>query len=127
LQGGIKEMTLVIQRPLPPDYLTSEQREVWRKVLDDLPADWFRDSNLDLLASYCRHVIASRRVAQLIEIEEKSDAFSPSNYDLLLRMQNRESRALATMGTKLRLTQQALVARDKTKPRQTPGKKPWQE
>src|SRR5215213_11659691 len=115
-------MTLVIQRPLPPDYLTSEQREVWRKVLDDLPADWFRDSNLDLLASYCRHVIASRRVAQLIEIEEKSDAFSPSNYDLLLRMQNRESRALATMGTKLRLTQQALVARDKTKPRQTPGK-----
>jgi hypothetical protein len=118
---------MLIERAPPPDHLTDEQARVWREVLDDLPADWFRGSNLPLLETYCRHIVAARRIAQLIELEEKSDAFDPANYDLLLRMQDRETRALATMGTKLRLTQQSILHKDAKKPRQPPGKKPWQE
>ena len=127
VQSGVAGTAMLVERAPPPEHLTPEQAQVWREVLDDLPADWFRPSNLPLLEPYCRHVVASRRVAQLIELEEKSDAFDPESYNRLLRMQDRETRALATMGTKLRLTQQSLKHQDAVKPRQAPGRKPWQE
>jgi hypothetical protein len=119
--GGI----LTIRRPDPPRELTSEQTNVWREVLDDLPADWFRPSNLALLEAYCRHVVASRRVAQLIEAEEQSDGFTLERYDFLLRVQEREGRALSSLATRMRLTQQATFDEKKRKP-QTLGKKPWE-
>jgi hypothetical protein len=127
MQGGIAGTAVLVERPPPSKHLTDEQQQVWHEVLDDLPADWFRPSNLAFLEAYCRHVVASRRIAWLIQVEENSNTFNPLNYDLLLRMQERETRALTTVGTKMRLTQQSLVAHDKVKPRQTPGKKPWQE
>ena len=119
--GGIS----ALKRPDPPRELTSEQANVWREVLDDLPSDWFRPSNLALLETYCRHVVASRRIAQLIEAEEQSDGFTLERYDFLLRMQEREGRALSSLATCMRLTQQAMFDEKKRKP-QTSGKKPWE-
>ena len=55
----------------------------------------------------------------------------PADFDLdivsldrLLKMQERESRAIATLATKMRLSQQSTYDKSKRKPLM--GKKPWQ-
>ena len=57
--------------------------------------------------------------------EEQSDGFTLERYDFLLRMQEREGRALSSLATHMRLTQQAMFDEKKRKP-QTSGKKPWE-
>jgi hypothetical protein len=47
--------------------LSDEEVEVWVAVTNAEPADHFSASTTPLLAQYCRHVISSRRVAELIE------------------------------------------------------------
>jgi hypothetical protein len=46
-------------------------------------------------------------------------------YDKLLHMQERESRIMVSLATKMRITQQATYDREKTKPKQV-AKKPWE-
>jgi hypothetical protein len=119
--GGVS----ATKRPDPPRELTGEQANVWRDVVEDLPADWFPRETHSLLVQHVRHVVASRRIAQLIEAEEQSDGFTLERYDFLLRMQEREGRALSSLATCMRLTQQAMFDEKKRKP-QTSGKKPWE-
>jgi hypothetical protein len=105
--------------------MPQEQKDVWRHIVDDLPADWFRPSNHALLVQYVRHIVASRRIAQLIELEEASESFSVDTYAQLLAIQEREGRVMSSLATKMRLTQQAMFDDKKRKP-QTSGKKPWE-
>jgi hypothetical protein len=77
------------------------------------------------MAGYVRHIVAARRVARLIEVEEASDAFNLDDFGRLLAMQERETRALATLATKLRLARSSVDDRRKapTPPR---GPRPWE-
>lgn len=113
-----------IRRPDPPDELTDEQAEEWHAVVNRLPADWFPRETLPLLSQYCRHVVSSRRVAQLIERAEAADEFDVDTYDKLLKMQEREGRAMSSLATRMRITQQTTYDKSKKKPLQ--GKKPWE-
>jgi hypothetical protein len=112
-----------VQRPDAPYDLTDEQTEEWWAVVNRLPADWFPRETHGVLAQYCRHVVAARRVAQLIAAEEAGE-FDLDRYDQLLRMQEREGRALSSLATRLRITQQATISEKARKPMQ--GKKPWE-
>lgn len=114
-----------VQRPEPPDELTEEQARVWYGVVDSMPADWFGRETHEMLAQYCRHAVAARRVAQLIAQAEKDDEFKVGDYDLLLKMQEREGRALSSLATRMRMTQQTQY--DKSKKRGSGAvKKPWE-
>jgi hypothetical protein len=77
-----------------------------------------------MLAQYCRHVVSARRVAQLIADCEASEGFDVENYDRLLKMQEREGRALSSLATRMRLSQQTTYDKSKKKPGQT--RKPWE-
>ena len=112
-----------VQRPDAPYELTDEQSAEWWAVVNRLPADWFPRETHGLLAQYCRHVVAARRVAQLVAAEEAGD-LDLDRYDQLLKMQEREGRALSSLATRLRITQQATVDKRTQKPSQI--KKPWQ-
>lgn len=101
--GGIA----AIERPDPPKELTGEQAHEWRSVVDSLPADWFPREIHALLIAFCRHVIAGRRIAAIIETLLADDGDWLNTYDQLLRMQERESRAMTSLATKLRMTNQA--------------------
>lgn len=103
------------QRPEPVAELTDEQAAVWVSVVNRLPADWFPRETLPMLAHYCRHVVAARRIAQLIERLESADEIDLNEYDRLLRMQDREGRAMSSMATRMRITQQASYDRKKSK------------
>lgn len=111
-------------RPKPPSTLTDEQSAIWAKVVDALPADWFRPEAIEVLVMYCRHAVTARRVADLIKRLEAQDEFDVQEYDRLLKMQEREGRALSSLATRLRITPQATRDSKSKKPNQV--KRPWE-
>lgn len=114
----------IVPRPEPPDELTDEQAGEWRAIVNRLAADWFPRETHSVLAQYCRHVVAARKVAQLIEAVEQAPTVDVAEYDTLLRMQEREGRALSALATRMRLTQQASYDAAKKKPSQS--RKLWE-
>jgi hypothetical protein len=115
-----------LRRPDPPEELTEEQAAEWRAVVNRLPADWFPQETHQLLVQYCRHVVCARRVAQLIEQAEAADELDIVDYARLLRMQEMEGRAMSSLATRMRLTQQATIRAELArKPLVLP--KPWED
>lgn len=114
-----------VERVRPPADLTDEQVEVWVAVVNSQAADWFDESTAPLLAQYCRHVIEAKRLARMREQSDGFKEFSLEDLDLLLRMQERESRAVAMLATKMRLSQQSTTNhRGNKKP--TAARKLWE-
>lgn len=133
--GGVE----TIRRPEAPIDLTEGEAEVWRGVVNRLPADWFPTETLPMLSQYCRHAIAARRVGGMIEQLDKeitaeitkgtsaSEAVlgTAKMLDRLLKMQERESRCLSSLATKMRISQQTTY--DKSRKKGSIGsKKPWE-
>jgi len=113
----------VLQRPDAPYGLTDTEADVWRRIVEAMPADWFGPETYDHLAQYCRHSIQAERVAQLIESLCAQKEFDTEEYDRLLKMQERESRAMSSLATRMRITQQ--TAYDKSKKRPKSQSKLW--
>ncbi len=112
-----------IQRPDAPYDLTDEQSVEWWAIVNRMPADWFPRETHGMLSQYCRHVVSARRVAQLIEQAMSSKTFDIEEYNKLLIMQEREGRALSSLATRMRVSQQTQY--DKTKKKPLQGPKPW--
>lgn len=112
-----------IRRPDAPEELTNEQAVEWRAVVNRMPAEWFQRETHGLLVQYCRHVVAARRVSQLIEQHEDGEKFSVEDYDRLLKMQEREGRAMSSLATRMRISQHATY--DKTKKKPIEAERPW--
>jgi hypothetical protein len=104
-----------VDRPEPPAELTPEQRLVWVRVVNSLPADWFGDETHGVLAQYCRHVVAGNHVAQMVCDMERKREIDVDSYDKLLKMQERESRISVSLATKLRITPQSTYDKEKVK------------
>jgi hypothetical protein len=127
---AVKTPIEVVQRPDAPYDLTDEESQEWWAIVNDLPADWFPRHTHSLLGQYCRHVVNSRRIARLIEqalsppSDDEPAKIDLGEYDKLLAMQEREGRAMSSLATRMRLTQQATVrAESAKKPKQV--KRPW--
>lgn len=114
-----------VPRQRAPHDLTDEETEVWAAVVNAEPADWFSPSTVPLLAQFCRHVIHARRIAELIERATADSTLALEAYDLLLKMQERESRAIAALATKMRITQQSTTNHRGNK-RPSAARKPWE-
>lgn len=97
----------VISRPDAPLDLTPEQTDEWLAIVDSLPADWFQRETWPILSQYARHIVASRRVSQLIDAEMAQHEIDLGRLDKLLAMQARETAALKAAATSMRLTQQS--------------------
>lgn len=118
--GGVE----AVRRPEPPDELTDEQADEWRAVVNRLPAEWLPRETHPLLTQYCRHVVMSRRIAQLVDAAERADDLDIDEYDRLGKMMERESRIIASLATKMRISQQATYDPKRKKGSQV--KKPWE-
>lgn len=117
-------------RPKAPSDLTEFQQEVWERTVANEAADVFRTAALQqLLKEYCRHVETADRLSKQVDLATADGSnHSLQDVDVMLRMRDRETKALGDKATKLRLTNQS---------RYTPGaaataakkgveKKPWQ-
>jgi hypothetical protein len=70
-------------------------------------------------------VTAARKIAELISAEEASDTFNLDDFGRLLGMQERETRALSTLATKLQLARSTVDNR-RTAPKAPSHPKPWE-
>lgn len=108
-------------RPDPPPDLCEAEAVEWREIVHRLPADWFPRETHGLLAQYCRHVVAARRVAALIEAADDDDVPALAR---LMRMQALQSGAIAALAAKMRLSQSASI--DRRRAKAPAGQKPWE-
>lgn len=119
-------------RPQPPTDLTKVQREVWERTVANEAADVFKTAALQqLLKEYCRHVASADKLSKLIDNIERLDEISPmdaASYEALLKLRDRETKALADKATKLRLTNQSRYTPQSaaTAAKKSTERKPWQ-
>lgn len=124
-------VAVVIERPEPPYTLwRDEEAEIWRRIVDDLPAGWIAGRNLDILAEYVSHVVASQRLRQMIvTLEGGEGPMDVTEWRALMRAHAQQSARVQSLATALRITPQATVD-PKTGGRalagHNAGKKPWQ-
>jgi hypothetical protein len=122
---------VVIERPEPPYTLwRDEEAEIWRRVVDGLPPGWITGRNLDLLAEYVSHVVASQRLRQMIVAHERGpDPMDVAEWRALMRAHAQQSARVQSLATSLRITPQATVD-PKTGGRaladHNTGRKPWE-
>lgn len=114
-----------VRRPDPPSELTVEQAEEWRAIANSMAADHFTRETWPMLAAYCRHIVAARHVAKLIENCESGNTIDVEEYERLLRMQEKEGRAISSLATRMRLSQHARYDAKKKTGGAT-RKRPWE-
>jgi hypothetical protein len=120
------------RRPGPPAELTEAEAEVWTRTVEGESADVFGTAALQqMLKDYCRHVIAAERLGLVIEANMRTteSKVSLKDLDCLLKMRDRETKAIADKATKLRLTNQSRYtpkAAGTAAKNQGQANKPWQ-
>lgn len=105
IDGGVPS------RPEPPPELNERQMDIWNNIVRSEPPGFFgTDALRALLGDYCRHREASESISLVIS-EFQPDWLKmdegAKRYDTLLRMRDRESKAVMRCATKLRITNQA--------------------
>jgi phage gp36-like protein len=105
-----------VQRPDAPYSLTDDQADIWRQIVNRMPADWFPAETHPMLESLCCHIARKRKVEQLLTAAETAKDFDARNYNDLAIMAERESRVVSSLMTKMRMTQQTTYDKSKKKP-----------
>lgn len=118
-------------RPEPPADLNELEQAEWRNIVDRMPADWFPQETWPILRQLCVHI----RLAAMLQGELRlfppglfEDGVRFGQFDSVCRAHERESRAIATLSTKLRLTPHSRHDRQKAgvATRVVAGPKPWE-
>ena len=117
------------ERLKPPSDLSLEQRAVFADIVGALPGNFFSKEQMPLLASLSRHITSSRRLSGWIDrLEGPGDAadFDPRVYLKALESRRKETSAIKSLSTALRLTNQSRwrpSQAGKETPQKTP---PWE-
>jgi len=129
----VKSAQLPGQRPAPPDDLTEFQAEEWRAIVGRLPSDWFSRETHGLLIQYVRHAENAAKLSTVLNafpLEDINTEDGAERFDKLTKMFEREGRAMSSLATRMRLTQQsrynALNANTASKKSGANTKKPWE-
>ena len=119
------------QRCAPPAELTEAQAEIWRAVVATKPADWFTEDSHPLLASFCRHVVSARMLSAAVDdagSADLADGDELKRMERLLKMRDRETKAVNALARAMRLTQQSRYDHKSshTAASAAAGRKPWE-
>jgi hypothetical protein len=111
------------KRAEPPESLTDEAKTEWRRIVNELPAGHFNESQLPMLKQYVRHQVEASHISRMIQIVTDDEEIDLQHYDRLLKMQERESRIMASLAVRLNFAK----ARRKESGRARAGMaKPWE-
>ena len=104
-------------QPEPLAELNEEERREWRKFTARLPADWFPPESWPVLAQLCRHICLARWFGQFLQevragILDPNDGDQLDRVERLIRMHDREGKAMVALMVKLRLTSQQRIQDD---------------
>lgn len=115
----------------PPSYLTAEQLEEWRSIINSLPADYFRPGDAPLLAAYCVAATLYKRAAK--DMEQRGITFVDDRGREVVNPAHQiltsQASALAQMSMKLRLCPSSRYSERAahSKASATTGKRPWDD
>lgn len=117
----------VVERPKPPIELNDEQRSEWVAIVNAHAADRFTRGQIAMLAAHCRHVVAQRRIGQMVDqLVDGDRPFDMDEYDRLLKMQERESRCLASLAVRLGFAYSTAYEKRPPKGGAAGAKPPWE-
>ena len=111
------------RRPEPPEHLNEAEATEWRELVAAMRSDWFGRESHGLLESYVRHVCLARLIANVIPAQIGDDIAA---FDKLTAMHARETQALATLATRMRLSQQSTRDEKTRKQNEHVGPLPWE-
>jgi hypothetical protein len=100
-----------VQRPEPPSSLRKADAKIWREVVDRMPANWFPRETHGLLMQYCRHESTLGYIDKVVAKLQRSSNPDLSEIRKMLRERRLESKMVATLATKMRLSQQSTYDR----------------
>ena len=100
-------------RRLPvPQSISNEAREIWAATVAAMPADWFTAQHIPVLESYCRHIAFGRRIAgclDRIDLDTLTDLPTLEYANRMFGMHARETKSLAMLATRMRLTHSSVI------------------
>lgn len=123
--------TAIDGRAAAPADLTDAQKDIWDRTITNEPADTFRTSALQqLLRLYCQHADTAARLSrQIDEATREGSEVDLEDVERLLKMRDRETKAVGDKATKLRLTNQSRYtpqAAGTAAKKASTERKPWQ-
>ena len=124
---GAAQLSVVVPigptRPEPPRELLPAEAEVWRLTVSAMKPDWFGAETHPLLRAYCTHVA----LVQWLGAELRDLAVDTPAFRKLASMHCAQSKMIASLATKLRITPQSnrRSSRDGRSPT-PPGPRPWE-
>ncbi len=117
----------VMARQDAPCDLRDEEADVWRAIVESLPADWITPGSAPVLAAYCRATVSARRLGMLIVQVETAEDYDAARHMNLIQTHGQVAQLLKTLATSLRLTPQARYTPTRAGGAQTPkGPRPWE-
>jgi hypothetical protein len=96
--------TDVAERMRPPASLTDAEKFEWLRIVNEFPAEYFNSGQVPMLKQYVRHLVHADAISEQIQLIMEPDENGILNaplYDKLLKMQERETRAMASLGIRL--------------------------
>jgi hypothetical protein len=116
----------------PPAELSPEQAAIWNRISGRLPDGWITDENAALLVQYARHSVYADQLSRDIEAARASPETKPAAVHALMRAHVLQSRCMATLATKLRLTKLSQYVRSSESAaiaarNAGPSVKPWED
>ncbi len=130
--GDLAVVPLSAARLPPPENLTSGEVDVWKGIVDSLPASFFRPADVPLLAAYCTAYATHQKACIVLTAESlflEDKAGRQYAHPAQAVMSNQAS-SMAQLSTKLRLAPSSRydekAAHTATKNASPAGKRLWE-
>jgi hypothetical protein len=120
---------LELEPPEPPEELSKEEAEEWRKVVSKMPPDYFQPEIYPILIELCRHICLSRfyySKLQAVNKTMRTDKKSISATLALARIHMVESKTVAMLLGRLGVMKRTREGREKKAVRFGGGRRPWE-
>ncbi|MCA0272390.1 MAG: hypothetical protein LCH69_10050 [Proteobacteria bacterium] len=117
---------IVTARQDAPYDLRDEEADVWRGIVESLPADWIAPGSVPVLAAYCRATVSARRLGMLIVAVETGEGYDADQHMKLIRAHGQVAQVLKTLATALRLTPQSRYTPARAGNQRPEGSRPWE-
>ena len=119
-----------LMKPQPPEDMSREAAEEWKKICRSLPHDWFTEEMWPVLASHCQNIVTLKKITA--ELNKVNDLQGRAFMNLS-RLQMQYADLVSRIATKLRLTPQSRHAASDSKRAnkeaglELRGKVPWSD
>lgn len=103
-----------LSRPEPPAGLSTREIELWQEIVQSLPADWFRASDMPLLAAYCQAAAQNEQATK--ELAESKLVLKKGSIlyrNPLIAIQHAAALRMGALASKMRLCQSARYDKNK--------------